>query len=190
MHPEKERTKVGGLMRRPKFSRWIRLELMKLGGLSRFSLRKLAAQAQRENSLELRAALALYAHENNCITRLKMLVYDEEYLKEIHEIERHFGARSAERLALRGTPMMSLPAAYRHIMASYEDAYYTPERITAEKVLLRERTRKAVLLTGTSPAEIARALELDIANMNAYLTRGETHRFTLETARAIAEFAA
>ena len=38
------------------------------------------------------------------------------------------------------------------------------------------------------PSELARELHLDVANLNAYLMRGETQRFTLDTARTIAQY--
>ena len=50
--------------------------------------------------------------------------------------------------------------------------------------------RKAILRSGVSPAELSRTLHLDPGNMSAYLKRGELHRFTLETARAIAKLVA
>jgi len=46
------------------------------------------------------------------------------------------------------------------------------------------------LKSGTSPAALARALEVDPGNLNAFLARGETHRLTLETARRLVEIAA
>ena len=38
------------------------------------------------------------------------------------------------------------------------------------------------------PSELARELHLDVANLNAYLMRGETQRFTLDTAPTIAPY--
>lgn len=175
-------------MRRPKFSRWIRLELLSMTNTKRFSLRKIAASAQKRNaSPQLWAALVLYAHENECINKLRALAIDESFTEELRKVETHLGARSVERLALRDTPMMTLPQAYRDIMAAYNLAYHTPESIAEEKRELRERTRKAVLEAGMSPTELANSLGLDVSNMTAYLTRGETHRFSLETARRIAD---
>jgi len=157
-------------------------------GSKRFSLKRFAAAAQKRNaSPALRAAVILYAHENDCIPKLRELSLGNELLLEIQEIERHLGSRSVERLALRDTPMMSLPSAYRDLMARYNDAYHTPESVAREKRELRDRTRKAAIESGISPSELAKSLGLDVANMTAYLTRGETHRFSLETARRIAK---
>ena len=175
-------------VRRPKFSRWIRAELLEMTGAKRFSLRKFSAAAQKRNaSPELRAAVVLYAHENDCIQKLRELAVGNELLDEIHEVEKHLGSRTVERLALRDTPMMSLPPAYRDLMARYNLAYHTPENVAQEKRELREQTREAVLKANVSPSELANSLGLDVANMTAYLTRGETHRFSLETARRIAK---
>lgn len=148
----------------------------------------MAARAQRNRAAgdnELSYALYLYAHENDQFDRLMTFIYDEELAEEYRAVEQRFGSRSIERLALRGTPMMSLPEPYRAFLEAYDRAYHTPERIAAEKVTVWEATRDALLRSGVSPAEIARALEIDPGNLSAYLTHGETHRFTLATARAI-----
>ena len=172
-------------MRRPKFSHWIHAEVLRISGSKRFSLRRFSSCIQTEKNPELAAALLLYAHENNAIDKLMGLIYDEELRKEFDKVERHLGSRSIERLALRGTPMMSLPPLYRKFMSDYEDAYYTPERVAQEKRELSEQAREAALRTGASPAELARTLGVDRANLNAYLLRGETHRITLESARRL-----
>ena len=177
-------------MRRPRFNRWIKSEAMRLAHTTSFNLRRLTALAQRQRaeSDELAAALLLYAHENGHLERLLSYVYDDELRAEYATVEQRLGNRSVERLALRGTPMMSLPQSYRTFLERFEAAYHTPERIADEKQQLWEQTRQAMLRSGLLAAELARALNLDAANLNAYLTRGETHRFTLETARSIATY--
>ena len=176
-------------MRRPRFSRWIRLQVLSLAHTKAFSLRSLAAQAQREANGELAAALLLYAHENQCVSRLMSYVYDEALQREFEKVEAHLGKRSAERLALRGTPMRSLPEKYRALLEAYERAYHTPERIAAEKLALQRQAHEAVLRSGVSPAALARTLGVDPANLHAYITRGETHRINLEAAHRLVEAA-
>ena len=176
-------------MRRPKFSRWIRVEILRIADMKRFSLRKLAARSQEKGNEDLAAALLLYAHENDCTERLMGFVYDDALREEYQKVERHLGSRDVERLALRGTPMMSLPVRYRDILEAYERAYYTPERIAAEKREIGERAREAALRAGTSPTELARMLGVDRANLSAFISRGETHRLNLDVARQLAEYA-
>ena len=196
-------------MRRPKFSRWIRQEILEITKTKRFNLRLLASRAQTELEKErtrpakpdgaskgespsspslLAAALYLYAYENECLDRLAGLMYDKQVLAEYEKVGKHLGGRSVERLALRGTPMMSLPPQYRELMARFEEAYYTPERVADEKRELSERTREVVLRLGVSPTELSRALEIERANLSAFISHGETHRLNLQDARKLAEF--
>ena len=177
-------------MRRPRFNRWIKLEVLRLAHTTSFNLRRLAARAQRElaESDELAAALLLYAHENDQLERLLSYVYDESLRAEYIAVEQRLGKRSIERLALRGTPMMSLPVRYREFLDRYESAYHTPERVASEKQVLWEQSSQAMLRSEIIPSELARELHLDVANLNAYLMRGETQRFTLDTARTIAQY--
>lgn len=177
-------------MRRPTFARWIRVHVLDVSNAQSFNLRKLAAQAQQDAPAELGAALLLYAHENKCLGRLLSLIHDDALRREYETVEKHLGQRSIERLALRGTPMNSLPGAYRDLLADYERAYHVPELVAEEKRSLRDRAHAGILNSGTSPAELARVLNVDPGNLNAFLTRGETHRLTLETARRLAEIAA
>lgn len=175
-------------MRRPRFSRWIRSEVLRLAHTSSFNLRKLTAKAQRDNDEALRAALFLHAYENGQLQRLISYVYDPDVADEYRSIAQHLGQRSLERLALRGTPMMSLPLVYREFLASFEASYHTPERVSAEKDSLRDDIVQAMLRTGTTPSEIAHALNLDASNLNGYLSRGESGRLTLESVRAILDY--
>ena len=175
-------------MRRPTFNRWIRTRILSIAHTRSFSLRKLAARAQSENDATLLAALMLYAHENDYVQKLLSYVYDEEARGELAAVEQRLGDRSIERLALRGTPMRSLPPVYCEFLIEFEQAYHTPERVDAEKRELLEQAREAMLRTGASPTELARQLDVDRANLNAFLVRGETHRVSLDVARRLAEF--
>jgi len=112
-------------------------------------------------------------------------IYDSDLDSEYTQVIHHIGKRSVERLAMRGTPLMTLPKAYRAVFKAYENAYYAPERIEEEKRSLQQSAKLAMLQSGESPADIARALNLNYENLHAYLVRGEIKRFTLDTARAI-----
>jgi len=173
------------IMRRPRFQNWARTELLRSTGLKTFSLRKLAALAQASESPDLATLLMLYAHESGSLERLMSLTYDSDLRKYFVSIEQRLGKRSVERLALRGTPMMTLPKACREAFKAYERAYHAPETIEAEKRELQRAAHEAMLRTGVSPAELARELSLDPGNMHAFLVRGETGRFRLETCEEI-----
>lgn len=175
-------------MRRPKFLNWARAELLRSTGLETFDLRKIAAVAQSEESPALATTLMLYAHEADCLDRLMSLTYDSELRKHFVSIEQRLGKRSVERLALRGTPMMTLPKACREVFAAYDRAFHSPELADAEKQELQVKAHEAMLRSGVSPTHVARELNLDPGNMHAFLIRGETKRFTLETTRRIADF--
>lgn len=84
--------------------------------------------------------------------------------------------------------MMSLPVRYREFLDRYERAYHTPGHVASEKQVLWEQSSQAMLRSEFIPSELARELHLDVANLNAYLMRGETQRFTLDTARTIAQY--
>ena len=176
-------------MRRPCFKRWIRAEALRLSGCDSFNLRKLCALGQRAEYRQLGCALMLYAHENGQFARFMSYVYDEELAREYQRVEQHLGPRSVERLALRGIPMMTLPAEYRDFLSRYSDAYHTPELIAQEKHELWESTVHSMLVSGTTPSELAKQLSLDASNLSAYLARGDGGRFTLKTIRLIDEHA-
>jgi len=171
-----------------RFHSWARRQLLALAGMRKFSLRKLAAYAQREGTPEFRAGLFLYAHETDCVERLMSFVYDETVREEYLAIEDRLGARELERLALRGTPMMLLPVAYRGWFEKFEQAYHAPERDAQEKRDLLGRSRAVMLTQGISPGEVADALGLNHANAYAYLSSGDIGRFTVQTAREIAGY--
>ena len=172
-------------MRRPRFKNWARSELLRTSGLKAFSLRKLAALAQSTDTEVCPELLFLYAHEAGCSDRLQSLLYEQKLIERFNSIEHQLWNRSVERLALRGTPMMSLPEKYREVLAAYERAYHAPEIIDSEKKALQESARLKMLKSGLSPADIATSLDVDVSNIHAYLVRGETQRFTLERAQAI-----
>lgn len=176
-------------MRRARFHSWTRKRLLELSGMEKFNLRKVAAYAQSgKGTPEFRATLMLYAHENGCVERLIPLIYDDDLREEYLMVEERIGAREIERLALRGTPMMVLSQPYRDVMDAFLKAYRTPEANAAEKRRLCELSRRAMLEKGMSPAEIADALGLNRSNAYAYLSSGDEKRFTVETARLIADY--
>ena len=175
-------------MKRVRFHSWARRQLLSQAGMRKFSLRRLAAYAQREGTPEFRAGLFLYAHESDCMERLMSFVYDEAVREEYLTVEDRLGARDVERLALRGTPMMLLPVAYRGWFEDFERAYHTQERDAEEKKDLLGRSRSAMLAQGISPGEVADALGLNAANAYAYLSSGDIKRFTVQTARDIAKY--
>ena len=175
-------------MRRPRFKSWARSRLLQISNQKSFNIRKLCALAQAEESDCLTATLLLYAHEADCLDRLMSFIYEPDLRDELLAVEQRLGNRSIERLALRGTPMMSLPKAYRDVFEDYERAYRAPELNDLEKQKLQQSAYASLLRTGISPAEVAHDLGLDPGNMHAFLVRGETQRFTLDTSRRIERF--
>lgn len=176
-------------MRRPIFKRWIRTEVLRIARTSSFNLRRLAAQVQREEDTEdLAAALLLYAHENGYAEKLLSYVFDEQLKAEYVKVLAKLGKRSAERLALRGTPMKSLPPAYTALLMAYDDAYHAPELIANDKMDIWDQVHVAQLKTGAAPTHVAYALRLDPANTSAYLKNAAVEKFTVETAQQILDY--
>lgn len=175
-------------MRRPRFKNWARSELLRTSGLRAFNLRKLAALVQSADTKLSPELLFLYAHEAKCTDRLRSFLYEPNLIERFDSIEHQLWNRSIERLALRGTPMMSLPEQYREVLAAYERAYHAPEMIVSQKKALQESSHLKMLKSGLSPADIAAILDMNASNLHAYLVRGETQRFSLEKARVIEAF--
>ena len=176
-------------MRRPKFDRWIKREVMSIAGVETFNFRRLVAQAQRDDAPEdLAPALLLYANETGRTSKLLELLWNEELRAEYDDVLSKIGGRSAGRLALRSTPMMSLRPAYWKFFSRYADAYYTPERVASAKRELWEVARQAQLKAGISPTQAARACGLDAANTNMFLNRADLGRLTIEDAQRLADY--
>lgn len=176
-------------MRRPTFDRWIKREVLRAAGTESFNFRKLAAQAQRDDApKDLAPALLLYANETHRADKLLALLWNDALREEYEDVLGKIGGRSAGRLALRSTPMMSLRPAYWKFLARFADAYYAPERIASEKRELWEVARRAQLETGTSSSQVARECGLDIANVNMFLSHADLGRLTAEDARRITDY--
>ena len=167
-------------MRRPTFDRWIKREVMRISKAETFNFRKLAAQAQRPNAPDrLAAALLLYANETGRVEKLLELVWNESTILD---------GRSAEKLALRGTPMMSLDPAYWSFLARYADAYYAPERAASQKREIWEEARQAQLKKGISPIEAAEACGFDAANVTMFLNHADLGRLTLKDIKQLRNY--
>lgn len=176
-------------MRRPTFERWIKREVMRISKAKSFNFRKLAALAQRDNAPDrLAAALLLYARETGRTQKLLELVWNEPVRREYEEVLAKLGGRSAEELALRGTPMMSLDPAYWSFLARYADDYYAPERLASQKRELWEEARQAQLKAGVSPTEAAKACELDVANVTMFLNHADLGRLTIGDAKRLTTY--
>lgn len=175
-------------MKRPTFERWIRRECCAIAQTDSFSLVKLAALAQSQRKgpgdtvsrRRLAAALQLYALSNGCSQRLNNHVWDKKLLEKYVRVERAIGARDIQRLALRGTPMLSLPSEYRTLMTAFYENYYSPEISAEKKRALREQARELQLKTGTTSTDIARATGIAVTNVVAFLKNGEVSRISIE----------
>ena len=162
---------------------------MRAAGVDSFNFRRLVALAQHDDApADLVPALLLYANETNRTDKLLALLWNDRVREEYEEVLGKIGGRSAGRLAMRSTPMMSLRPAYWKFLSRYADAYYAPERIASEKRELWEQARQAQLKTGASSSEVARACGLDIANTNMFLSHADLGRLTLEDAERVAQY--
>ena len=176
-------------MRRPTFDRWIKREVMRISKSETFNFRKLAAQAQRPNAPDrLAAALLLYANETGRVEKLFELVWNESTRREYEDVLSILDGRSAEKLALRGTPMMSLDPAYWSFLTRYADAYYAPERAASQKRELWEEARQAQLKKGISPIEAAEACGFDAANVTMFLNHADLGRLTLKDIKQLRNY--
>lgn len=180
-------------MRRPTFERWVKRECCRIAHAETFSLPKLAALAQsprkgpsdKVSRKRLAAALHLYAMSNGVTGRLHAHVYQETLKQKLSQVESHIGARDIQRLALRGTPMLSLPIEYREILKAFQDAYHAPELTAARKKDLQAQSRSLQLQLGLTPTEIAKAVGATPTNVTAYLTSAATEKLSLKTAQSI-----
>ena len=183
-------------MKRPTFDRWIRRECCRIAQTDSFSLVKLTALAQTSHKgpkdtiprKRLAAALHLYALANGCEQRLFNHVWDRKLMERYERAHKAIGSRDLQRLALRGTPMMSLPAEYQAIMQAFYENYYSPELTAEKKRVLHEEARELKLKTGTTQTEIAQATGIAVTNIVAFLKNGELNRVSLEGIDAMLEF--
>ena len=183
-------------VRRPVFERWIRRECLRVAQTQSFSLVKLAALAQsmhrgpsdRVSRKRLAAALHLYAMSNGCERRLQAHIYDAALRHKQEQVAKHIGARDIQRLALRGTPMLTLPQEYRDIMQAFAEDYHAPELQAEEKRQLHQESRQLQLVKGITPTEIARAVGIAPTNAIAYLSHAAVEKITVETAREILDY--
>ena len=175
-------------MRRPVFERWMRKKLVAALGMKPFDMRAVAARVQKGGSGPFAAALLLYAYEAGRTDELMALTWSDGLRSEYERVIARLGGRSVEKLALRGTPMMSLPPSYRTLLEAYANDYHKPERISAAKRGLWEQARDLQLKTGVSSAKIAKDLELDPSNTAAYLKGSSLDRLSVESAREIVRY--
>ena len=167
----------------------MRREILRISKAKSFNFRKLVAQAQRNNAPDrLAAALLLHAYETDRTQKLFELVWDDSLRREYEKALEVFAGRSVELLALRGTPMMSLDPDYWSFLTRYADDYYAPERVASQKRELWEEARQALLKSGVSPAEAAKACGMDVANVTMFLNRAELGRLKMKDIKALCSY--
>lgn len=180
-------------MRRPVFNRWIKQECSRIAMRDRFSLPQFAALAQSPHQSfsdnvsrkRLAAALHLHAIANGCLPRLHEHVWKKSLEEHYLRVENALGARDIQRLALRGTPLMSLPQEYRNVLQAFYEAYYAPELLAQQKRALHEKTRLLQLKGGITSTEIANACGVALPNVVAYLKNAAVEKVSLDSAQAI-----
>ncbi len=174
-------------MRRPTFSRWAKRLILELADTNSFSLRKLAASAQKENP-RLAEPLLLYAYDINSTEKLLSLIWDEELRATYTRVLQALGKKNLTDIALEKLTIDGLPREYVKILNSYRVAYQKPETLCESKKMRWERSRALQLEKGISAAEIYHALGLNPGNVNAYLKHGALDKVSLDNATSIMKF--
>lgn len=180
-------------MRRPVFDRWAKGECRRLAGGDAFSLPRFAALAQSPTRSQLSAserkrlaaALHLYALAAGCEGRLLAHVWDKRLAGRYAQASKAIGARDVQRLALRGTPLLSLPVEYRNVLQAFHDAYHAPEIAAERKRELQAESRELQLRAGVSCSDIARATGIAATNVSGYLSSGKAEKVSLGSAEQI-----
>jgi len=171
-------------MRRPVFNRWIKRQVLEIAGTDSFSLRKLAAAAQKKNP-RLVEPLLLYAIIAGQVDRLISFVYKNDVLESYKSVLPVLMGIDLEEAALSGQFVDSLPREYSKILTSYRASYNRPETAKDSKRMRWERSRALQLEKGVATADIYRALGLNAGNVNAYMKHGDTDKVSLQNATDI-----
>lgn len=174
-------------MRRPTLTRWLKRELLSLSGLEHFSLRKLAAMAQNTHA-RLIAPLFLYCWECNRVSNLLELIYDNDILCEYEQVSQLLKKKNLTKLALAGNANDLLPLHYAKHLNSFKVAYHRQDIDADSKGLRRERCRILQLQKGVSTAKICSELDLDPANVCAFIKQGDLGRITLQDATRMMKY--
>ena len=183
-------------MRRPTFKRWIRRQCCAIANTDEFSFVKLVALAQSSRKgagdtisrRRLSAALHLYALSNDCLERLHERTWSKSLCEKQARVESALGARDIERLALRGTTLLTLPEEYRDVLQEYHESYYAPELLANRKLELQEQARKLQLQTGTYAIDISKATGIAAPNVVAFLKHADVARVTAEGAESMVNY--
>ena len=182
-------------MRRPTFKRWIRRRCCALARVDKFSFMTLMALAQSPakkrdgiDRTSLAAALHLHALSNNCIPHLREYTFSDELREKQARVESALGARDIERLALRGTPLLTLPVEYREILQAFYDNYHLPEKVAQEKLALQEQARDMQVRYAVFSIDIANATGIAAPNVVAFLKHADVGRVTLDGAESIVNY--
>ena len=174
-------------MRRPVFNRWIKRQVLEIAGTDSFSLRKLAATAQKENP-RLIEPLLLYSITAGQVGRLISFMYKDGVLESYKSVLPILQGIDLEEAALSGQLDDSLPREYGKFLKSYRASYNRPETTKDSKRMRWERSRILQLEKGISTADIYRALGLNAGNVNAYLKHGDTDKVSLQNATDIMNY--
>ncbi len=174
-------------MRQIVFHRWAKRQLTE-AGKGTFSLGRLAAKAQAENDPRLQALLLLYAHGEGRMDRLLDYIWMDGLEDEYRTASTAIGNRDIGKLALRGTPLLALPAKYNNVMSEFSRAHKSASIKADAKRELWEATRDLQIKRGIRNCDIYRALDLNPGNTNAYLKHGIVEKMSLKNAQRIKEY--
>ena len=174
-------------MRRPVFIRWIKKQVLEIAGTDSFSLRRLAALAQKDKP-RLAEPLLLYAVAAGHTDRLMSFIYQEDIRKSYEKVLSILKGVDLKEAALSGRLDDALPREYGKFLASFRASYNRPETVKDSKYLRWERSRAIQLEKGINTADVYRALGLNAGNVNAYLKHGDIDKVSLQNATDIMDY--
>ncbi len=171
-------------MRRPKFSRWIKKQLLTDSGLTTFDLARLAALAQTDQP-RLAEPLLLWALSNNALDRLMPLVWRDPLQRKYDRVIKLLEDQDIEAFALQADQLALLPNLYQKVLRDFSDAYWGRGPRQREALQCWEAIHTLQLELGIRNARIYQDLKLNPGNTNRYLKYGEIDKLSLEKAQLI-----
>ncbi|NPD31361.1 hypothetical protein HLV37_05725 [Eggerthellaceae bacterium zg-1084] len=156
--------------------------------VKKFSFTKLSHALESGNE-RLKPYLFLYAYEAGQTDRLRDCLKKEALRAELERIVQIMGGRPVQELALRGTPLRLLPAAYQECLDAFDAAYHAPEMLAEQKRTLWEETIQLQREKGITNSMLYQQLKLNPGNANAYLKDGAVEKLSIDNARALRDLA-
>lgn len=140
----------------------------------------------RDGNLRLREPLLLYAMSSNCAHTLLSATRNTE----LHRVYSKFICEYSypDMLDLLKTSASELPEAYHKVWRSYLSVAGKPERDERVKELMRVKVSSMQKEKKVSTYRVCKDLNLNNANVNAWIKNGTPGKVRLDTARAILQY--